>query len=76
MTITELKELITPHVVEVQGHGINEFYTLEEVVEILRLLNVIEQRELLLAYHKHLDSLNDPTIYNATEGMIDDYLAN
>lgn len=38
--------------------------------------NVSKQRELLLAYHKHLDSFNDPTIYNASENMIDDYLAN
>jgi len=42
----------------------------------LRLDTVNQQRELLLAYHKHLDSFNDPTIYNASEGMIDDYLAN
>ena len=32
--------------------------------------------EQLLAYHKHLDSFNDPTIYNASESMIDDYLDN
>ncbi len=44
--------------------------------EILLLFSVIQQREQLLAYHKHLDSFNDPTIYNATEDMIDDYLAN
>ena len=42
----------------------------------LRLYNVSQQRELLLAYHKYLDSLNDPTVYNASESMIDDYLAN
>ena len=40
------------------------------------LHNVSQQRELLLAYHKHLDSFNDPSIYNATENMIDDYLDN
>ena len=38
--------------------------------------DVSQQREPLLAYHKHLDSFNDPTIYNASESMIDDYLAN
>jgi hypothetical protein len=40
------------------------------------IADVSQQRELLLAYHKHLDSFNDPTIYNASESMIDDYLAN
>ena len=37
---------------------------------------VSQQRGVLKAYHKHLDSFNDPTIYNASEEMIDDYLAN
>ena len=40
MKTTELKELMPPHLVEVQGHGMNEFYTPEQVVEILRLLGV------------------------------------
>ena len=44
--------------------------------EQLNLCGVSQQRELLLAYHKHLDSFNDPTTYNASEEMIDDYLAN
>ncbi len=44
--------------------------------KLLRLHFVNQHRELLLAYHKHLDSFNDPTIYNAPEQMIDDYLAN
>ena len=44
--------------------------------QVLRLCAVSQQRELLLAYHKYLDSLNDPTVYNASESMIDDYLAN
>jgi hypothetical protein len=44
--------------------------------EQLILSGVSLRRELLLAYHKHLDSFNDPTIYNASESMIDDYLAN
>jgi len=48
----------------------------ESVVEKLPIYVVIQQRELLLAYHKYLDSLNDPTVYNASESMIDDYLAN
>jgi hypothetical protein len=42
----------------------------------LILSRVSQQRKPLLAYHKYLDSFNDPTIYNATESMIDDYLAN
>ena len=48
----------------------------QEQVKNLSLSGVSQQRELLLAYHKHLDSFNDPTIYNASESMIDDYLAN
>ena len=44
--------------------------------EQLTLNEDSQHRELLLAYHKHLDSFNDPTIYNASENMIDDYLAN
>jgi hypothetical protein len=47
MKTTELKELMPPHVVDVQGHGINEFYTPEQVVEILRLLGVVGQSEQL-----------------------------
>jgi hypothetical protein len=42
----------------------------------LILSGVSHRREPLLAYHKHLDSFNDTTIYNASESMIDDYLAN
>ena len=52
----------------------------KEIVEStekqLNLSGVSQQRELLLAYHKHLDSFNDTSIYNATENMINDYLAN
>lgn len=44
--------------------------------EQLKLYNVSQQRELLLAYHKHLDSFNDPSMYNASESMIDEYLSN
>ena len=49
---------------------------IEELNKQLTLTDVSQQREPLLAYHKHLDSFNDPTIYNASESMIDDYLAN
>ena len=55
---------------------------LEDELEALKqsenvvLDSVSKQRELLLAYHNHLDNFNDPTIYNASESMIDDYLAN
>ena len=49
---------------------------LQEVSEALTLTDVSQQREPLFAYHKHLDSFNDPTIYNASESLIDDYLAN
>jgi hypothetical protein len=33
-------------------------------------------RAVLLEYHKYLDGFNDPTIYNASESMIDDFLDN
>tara|TARA_R110000782_G_scaffold215589_1_gene303259 strand:+ start:60 stop:305 length:246 start_codon:yes stop_codon:yes gene_type:complete len=49
---------------------------LRSEIKQLTLTDVSQQREPLLAYHKHLDSFNDPTIYNASESMIDDYLAN
>ena len=52
------------------------FVEYQAIVKKLALCGVSQQRELLLAYHKHLDSFNDPTIYNASESMIDDYLAN
>ena len=48
----------------------------ERANELFALYNVSQHRELLLAYHKYLDSLNDPTVYNASESIIDDYLAN
>ena len=48
----------------------------ENLVKLFSLYIVSQQRKPLLAYHKYLDSFNDPTIYNATESMIDDYLAN
>ena len=53
---------------------VNRF--LKDYKQQLTLTDVSQQREPLLAYHKHLDSFNDPTIYNASESMIDDYLAN
>ena len=40
MNTTDLKELIPPHVADIQGQGIVEFYTPEQVVEILSLLGV------------------------------------
>ena len=45
-------------------------------IKALTIPVVSQQREQLLAYHNHLDSFNDPSIYNAPENMIDDYLAN
>ena len=68
-------------------HSVNELeLIIEQQAEELHLIKsgqkqlilsgVSQQREPLLAYHKHLDSFNDPTIYNASESMIDDYLAN
>ena len=49
---------------------------LKEIKQALFIPRVSQQRELLLAYHKYLDSLNDHTVYNASESMIDYYLAN
>ena len=54
-------------------YGCFDEFTVDKLCD---LFSVSQQREQLLAYHKHLDSFNDPTIYNATEDMIDDYLAN
>jgi len=41
MKTTDLKELIPTNKADIQGQGIVEFYTPEQVVEILRLLGVI-----------------------------------
>ena len=40
METTELKKLMPTNKADIQGHGIVEFYTPEQVVEILRLLAV------------------------------------
>ena len=40
MTTTELKKLMPVNKADIQGHGIVEFYTPEQVVEILGLLGV------------------------------------
>jgi hypothetical protein len=57
----------------------NEKFHLLNAIALVKKLTipvVSQQREQLLAYHNHLDSFNDPSIYNAPENMIDDYLAN
>jgi hypothetical protein len=59
-----------------EKYGIDEPKASAITEDLLFLCAVSQQRERLLAYHKHLDSFNDPTIYNASESMIDDYLAN
>ena len=43
MKTTDLKELMPTNKADIQGHGIIEFYTLEQVVEILRLLGVSQR---------------------------------
>ena len=53
MKTTELKELMQPHVVDVQGHGINEFYTPEQVIEILLLLGFVGRSEQLCECEAH-----------------------
>ena len=52
MKTTELKELMQPNKGDIQGSGIVEFYTPEQVVEILRLLDVVEQSEQLVCDHQ------------------------
>jgi len=59
---------------EPRAKRIEEINQIEKALLVLH--SVSKQRELLLAYHNHLDNFNDPTIYNASESMIDDYLAN
>ena len=74
------KDYLTTNQIE-YNQMLNKYYDdLEAYIDILEkqltLTDVSQQREPLFAYHKHLDSFNDPTIYNASESMIDDYLAN
>lgn len=45
MKTTELKKVMLPNSADIQGHGIVEYYTPEQVVEILRLLGVVGQSE-------------------------------
>jgi hypothetical protein len=45
MKTTELKKIMMPNSADIQGQGIVEFYTPNQVVEILRLLGVVEQSE-------------------------------
>ena len=83
---TYIEEEVVNILQHIENKGFNEdcltmneeLKHLEEigVVKNCSIQSVSQQRELLLAYHKHLDSFNDPTIYNASEEMIDDYLAN
>lgn len=51
MKTTELKKLMPTNKADIQGHGIIEFYTPEQVVEILRLLGVVGQSEQLPNLH-------------------------
>ena len=48
MKTTELKEIMQPNEGNIQGHGIVEFYTPEQVVEILK-------RVVLMAYNENKD---------------------
>jgi len=76
----EINQILHQHIRMVFKDAINYKELIQAFIERdkkqLLLHGVSQQRELLLAYHKHLDSFNDPTIYNASESMIDDYLAN
>ena len=40
------------------------------------LSDVSQHREQLLAYHKHMDSIGDFTVYNVSEDLLNDYIAN
>lgn len=79
MKTTELKELMPPHVVDVQGHGINEFYTPEQVVEILRLLvvsdSLLRSKAKEYAKFKHQDEYNDPTYHRDVLETLNDFEA-
>ena len=52
METTELKKLMPTNKADIQGHGVVEFYTPEQVVEILRLLGVVGQSEQLVCDHQ------------------------
>ena len=45
METTELKKLMPTNKADIQGRGVVEFYTPEQVVEILRLLGVVGRSE-------------------------------
>ena len=79
MKIDLVKLVEKVYKLEGEPKNVNKVFALiclQAFKEQLTLTDVSQQREPLLAYHKHLDSFNDPTIYNASESMIDDYLAN
>ena len=79
MKIDLVKLVEEVYKLEGEPKNVNKVFALiclQAFKEQLILSGVSQQREPLLAYHKHLDSFNDPTIYNASESMIDDYLAN
>jgi hypothetical protein len=38
MTTKELKEIESPFLVDIQGHGVNEMYSPDQVLEILKVL--------------------------------------
>jgi hypothetical protein len=58
-TISQLKKLMPVNTADIQGHGIVEFYTPEQVVEILRLFSVAGRSE---------ESPKDCNCDNATNG--------
>jgi hypothetical protein len=50
METTELKKIMSPNKADAQGHGIVEFYTPEQVVEILRIHDAVGRSERLVAF--------------------------
>ena len=72
MNTTDLKELIPPHVADIQGQGIVEFYTPEQVVEILSLLGVSQQREQLISFFNWYK--DDPKELSNNKTIVDAYL--
>ena len=72
MKTTELKEIMSPNKADIQGHGIVEFYTPEQVVEILCLLGVSNRREQLISFFNWYQ--DDPKELSNNETIVDAYL--
>jgi len=87
LTLEELEKEIRQAFIHGQGNkemmeaGLERDETEDYVNSRMRILlnqnkeELEDMRVVLLAYHEYLEGFNDFTIYNASESMIDDYLA-